>query len=256
MNLSRVPQKSEIDVIRGSVYRTFPGAAKAKPQVDLPMSKSFLKAYDVPLYCDFFAKEKEQTSGEDVEKALRANPTFASKASLAGPVRLVKHSDASAFKIAYFEVHDFQSGAIAKSLIGALIMVFGKLCRIGPAALSTGTPLCQRCWRWGHVSHSCRAPGVRCVICGEPHGEEHHRIMSSCCKAHPKANPPRPGTASNLPCPHNACCINCKGKHRSDSRDCPFWAKRFKEDWITARYQQVRAQQAASKLLSNPPVVG
>jgi hypothetical protein len=46
-------------------------------------------------------------------------------------------------------------------------------------AAMLGVPVCQRCWRWGHPTASCKAKSAVCSLCKEPHHTEHHREMAS-----------------------------------------------------------------------------
>jgi hypothetical protein len=108
------------------------------------------------------------------------------------------------------------------------------------ARANPGSPLCTKCWRWGHPSQACRAPQIKCSACSGPHRSKHHRMLSGCCRGNTKAIPPIPATPEGEPCPHPTRCVNCRKDHAADSRKCKFWAHRFDQEWIKAHYDEVR----------------
>src|ERR1700724_1177356 len=123
----------------------------------------------------------------------------------------------------------------------------------------TGVPQCTRCWRFGHVSnaHACPFKTMTCPICRGPHSVDFHRALATCCRGNPKAKVLIPSTLDNEPCPHDAICVNCNGKHRADDRKCKFWAHRFDADWIYRRYSEANVSDSLIKLLaSRSPSVG
>lgn len=126
---------------------------------------------------------------------------------------------------------------------------------IKPARSRVGSPICPRCYRWGHTGNNCYAKAPRCPLCSEYHHRENHRLLASCCKAWPKATPPVTATLEGAPCPHTASCINCKGAHTADSQHCPFWKNQFTKDWAQKQYQKVCNCSHSSNSSSNPPHV-
>lgn len=67
---------------------------------------------------------------------------------------------------------------------------------------------CGRCQRFGHATDSCR--GTACRFCAAPHKTGEHQC-SSC-------------NTIGRPCEHTvAKCINCKGTHFANSKDCEVW---------------------------------
>jgi len=52
-------------------------------------------------------------------------------------------------------------------------------------------------------------------------------------------------------CPHKAHCINCGGSHAASSHKCKFWDHRFDQQWINAKYAEVRQQRLDSRNNSN-----
>ena len=125
---NRVPRPSEIDVLRGLVYDIIPGAKDQKPQVTLPMARSFLKVIDVPrLRPVAYAKNgssTEQTGGEDIESALKNAPAT-QHLHLVGAPRIVRDSSHSTTCHAFFEVWDSQSGTAAKGVDNKFVFVMG-----------------------------------------------------------------------------------------------------------------------------------
>jgi hypothetical protein len=158
---------------------------------------------------------------------------------LAGPIRLVNNSPPSDMKTIYLEVWNSKAGSAVKELIRRTVQ-FGKYaCRIVEGKAVPGTPLCTRCWCWGHLFKICRAQAVRCPLCSENHHEEHHHSMGSCCKEKPKATPPIAATPAGDPCPHPARCPACRGAHPAYAKTCPFWKPCFQREWIDERYWKV-----------------
>ena len=67
---------------------------------------------------------------------------------------------------------------------------------------------CGRCQRFGHATDSCRS--TACRFCAAPHKTREHQC-SSC-------------NTIGRPCEHTvAKCINCKGTHFANSKDCEVW---------------------------------
>jgi hypothetical protein len=169
---------------------------------------------------------------------LRASP-MRHLFQLVGPIRPVNNSLSSDTKTIYLEVWDSKAGSAVKELIGRTVQ-FGKYaCRIVEGKAIPGTPLCTRCWRWGHPFKICRAQVVHCPLCSENHHKEHHCSMGSCCKAKPKATPPITATPSGDPCPHPARCPACRGAHPAYAKTCLFWKHRFQREWIDEHYRKV-----------------
>jgi hypothetical protein len=158
---------------------------------------------------------------------------------LAGPIRLVNNSLSSDTKTVYLKVWDSKTGSAVKELIGKTVQ-FGKYaCHIVEGKAIPRTPLCMRCWCWGHPFKICRAQAVHCPLCSENHHKEHHCSMGSCCKEKPKATPPIIATPAGNPCPHLACCPTCRGAHPAYAKTCPFWKHCFQREWIDKRYWKV-----------------
>ncbi|KAF9470544.1 hypothetical protein BDN70DRAFT_909506 [Pholiota conissans] len=147
----------------------------------------------------------------------------------------------------YFNIWDSQQGSAAKSLIDKTLLFGKKACFIRAAAANPGTPLCTRCWRWGHPIKACKASQPRCAICARPHEKEIHRLYCGLCKGDPKHDPLIPKTPGDQPCPHPPRCPNCNGEHAATDWKCKFWSHRFDREWIVAKYAEVRACRSAAR---------
>ncbi|PPR04569.1 hypothetical protein CVT26_002446, partial [Gymnopilus dilepis] len=147
---------------------------------------------------------------------------------------------------------DSQSGSRAKELIGKPFMFRTHKLVIEAARSNPGTPLCTRCWRWGHPAIiACRAAQPKCACCAGPHTEDQHRHYAGCCKGDASADPPVAPTPAGQPCPHTKRCPNCGRNHSAYERACKFWSHRFDREWFVAKYAEVRAHRLAR--LRRPP---
>jgi hypothetical protein len=132
-----------------------------------------------------------------------------------------RHSDTTTV---WFDVVDSQSGASAKALINSSIQFGLASCLICGARANPGTPLCQRCWHWGHSAHTCTSHAPKCPQCSGPHSGDNHHANCGSCKGNPNVKPrPVPPTVDGLACPHLGHCVNCKGEHSANDNKCPFW---------------------------------
>src|SRR4051812_19638693 len=152
-----VAWQSDVDLVRNAVKRAFPNSPKV--WVGLPTSTSYLKMIDVPLFVDRDMKVKVHR--DDIKAAMEKSP-LAQHFTLAGPARVAHDSGAATTATVYFNVWDTQSGAKAKALINRPFLFHGRQCKIMPARANPGSPLCIRCWRWGHTQNGCRAKAIRC----------------------------------------------------------------------------------------------
>jgi hypothetical protein len=90
----------------------------------------------------------------------------------------------------WFDILNSQSGTTSKHLIGSSFQ-FGVLsCIICVAKAHPSTPLCQCCWRWGHLTKACRLQAPHCPQCSGLHTEANHRQLASCCQVTPWPNHP------------------------------------------------------------------
>ena len=177
-------------------------------QVDEPrISKS--KSYLKITSIPFFphSNSQERLASDDIEAILKQNHIF-NNISLASKPRVIKVSSKS--------------------------------------NMNPGVPQCKNCWKWGHVTFSCKIQGAKCVKCNGPHKSEYHREFGWCCKANPKINPLRLETKKGEPCPHSFKCLNCRGDYQADSNLCPFWRHRFNRKWHQKRYAEIHVNRSKS----------
>jgi hypothetical protein len=78
-----------------------------------------------------------------------------------GGAKCTSDPKSSDTKTVYLKVWDSKVGSAVKELIGRTVQ-FGKYaCCIVKGKTIPGTPLCMRCWCWGHPFKICRAQAVR-----------------------------------------------------------------------------------------------
>ena len=98
------------------------------------------------------------------------------------------------------------------------------------ANVNPGIPQCKNCWKWGHLTFSCRIQGSKCIKCNRPHKSENHCEFRWCCKANNKINPPHLETKKGKLCLHTFKCTNCHGEHQADATTCPFCKNQFNKE--------------------------
>jgi hypothetical protein len=124
-----------------------------------PQSRSYLRILDVP----HWHTTGVETTVAQVEAVLWALP-MCHLFQLAGPIRPVNNSPSSDMKTVYLKVWDSKAGSAVKELIRRTVQ-FGKYaCHIVKGEAVPGTPLCMRCWCWGHPFKICRAQAVHCPL--------------------------------------------------------------------------------------------
>ncbi|KAK1217143.1 hypothetical protein PQX77_020205 [Marasmius sp. AFHP31] len=250
MSMSAVATTPEIEVIAARIREMVPSEFKNSLWVGLPTSTSYLKVLDVPYYST--REDRSPITVEEVIEQFRSSPLREDLGCISGKPRVVHNSSKSTTATVYFNVFDSQMGTRAKRLIDRQLHVFGRSCYIRAAASNPGTPICQRCCRWGHSANSCRAPQPRCPKCLEPHLAKEHRSSAGCCKGNSKATPLVPPMPAGDPCPHRSTCANCRGDHSAFEQKCPFWRHRFDREWIDAKYAEVHTIRNARKTSPNP----
>jgi hypothetical protein len=187
----------------------------------IPQSKSYLKIVHV-LYFMNNAPITPELVGE-VMKCHELAENFV----LASPPRITRNTKDSDSCTVWFNLWDLQNGKRAVPLVNRWINIGGWTSTIRATSMHPGMPQCHNCWCWGHPTHKCYTHVLCCPKCGGAHCLENHRSHGSCCKAHPKMNPPREATAVREPCTHTFKCLNCKGDHQADDYKCPYFQSRF-----------------------------
>jgi hypothetical protein len=243
-----VASDTEIGAIRDGVREAYPAATRV--EAALPTSTSYLKLVDVP------RRIGESDVTPEMVVARIAGAGLSDLVVLVTPPRVIRDSRQSDTATVYLNIADSTTGSRARALLSRSVQIGRFVCPFRAARTNPGAALCQRCWRWGHPMSQCRAPQIRCPICSGPHRAEHHRTLGGCCKGNAKAVPPIPPTAPDAPCPHPPRCPNCRKDHSADSRKCAFWRHRFDQEWIKARYAEVRTNRGTRHPLSNHPAAG
>ena len=208
-------------------------------QVDtpcLPQSKSYLKIIDIPYFPNGNLQDHLNTS--DVETIIKQNHIF-NNVTLASKPRVIKVSPKSDMAIVWINIWDAQSGMKAKGLINRCFNIGSFIATIRGANANPGIPQCKNCWRWGHLTFSCKIQGSKCIKCNGPHKLENHCEFRWCCKVNEKLNPPWLETKKGELCPHSFKCSNCQGEHQADSVQCPFWKHRFNREWQQKKYIEI-----------------
>jgi len=119
--------------------------------------------------------------------------------------------------IIWIDIWDIQSGSRAKGLINRCFNVGRYITTIRGTNINPGVPQCKNCWKWGHLTFSCRIQGFKYIKCNGPHKSENHYEFGWCCKANKKTNPPYLKTKKGEPYPHTFKCSNCWSNHQTDS---------------------------------------
>ena len=98
------------------------------------------------------------------------------------------------------------------------------------ASMNPGVLQCKNCWKWGHITFSCRIQGSKYINCNRLHKSNNYCEFSWCCKANNKLNPPHLKTKKDEPCPHSFKCPNCQHDHQADFNLYQFQKNRFNRE--------------------------
>jgi hypothetical protein len=147
--------------------------------------------------------------------------------------RSSSHSDTC---MVCFDIYDSRGGLRLHALKGRSFMYSAHKLTFRVALPRVGVPICTKCWRFGHRFAVCPFRAQLCTHCAGPHHTDHHCVLGACCKAQPKANPPRAATPGGNLCPHPLRCVNCGLDHMSNDTKCSFWKHRFDAKWVQKKY--------------------
>lgn len=142
--------------------------------------------------------------------------------TIIGSPRLYIPPHTPEFGILYVDFYDDAKQFNLKALLRdpAYLGATGSLIRAREATnVRPAVQRCSICQRWGHSAAICRSLTPRCAACAGQHDERHHSTVA------PSA-------------PEG--CFNCKGPHRSDSKNCPFFAHRRDPEWIKSHQPSLR----------------
>src|SRR6267154_802031 len=163
---SRVPSPAEIALLAGAVGIRL--NLREPPTASLPRSRTFLKILDMPFYYRDNAGKSLPITPDHICRALM-DSHLAPHIQLANSPCIMRNARGSDTATVWFDIHDSQSGA-ARSNVASKSIQFGpSSCLIRGARANPGSPLCQRCWRWGHSTRSCRVQAPSCPRCAGPH---------------------------------------------------------------------------------------
>ena len=188
---SKVSQQSDLLIIDQYVKNSNDINALQVEEPWLLKSKSYLKIIGIPFYPH--DNSQEWLMSNDIEMILKQNQIF-DNIFLASRPRVIKVSPKSDMLIVWIDVWDIQSGSNAKMLINRCFNVGRYIVTIRGANMNPGVPQYKNCWKWGHMTFSCKIQGSKCIKCNDPHKSENHCEFGWCCKANDKINPPKVGS--------------------------------------------------------------
>jgi len=168
---SKVCQQSDLLIIDQYIKNSNDVNALQVEEPWLPKSKLYLKIISILFYPH--ANSQECLTSSDIESILKQNQIF-DNISLASRPRVIKVSPKSDMSIVWIDIWDIQSSSNAKMLINRCFNVGRYITTIRGANMSPGVPQCKNCWKWGHMTFSCRIQGSKCVKCNGPHKFENH----------------------------------------------------------------------------------
>ena len=184
INTNNVPNPSNLSTME-KYLKSIAGANNKKVLTSqLPQSKLYLKITGIP----FIQPNGNKLNSKDVNNFMSHTEIF-SNISLVAKPKIIKASPKSDMAIIWFDIWDSQSGSSAKLLINHSFNFSRYIATIKATNMNPGVPQCHNCWKWGHLTFSCRAHGSKCQKCSRPHKLEHHRDLAWCCKANPKLDP-------------------------------------------------------------------
>jgi hypothetical protein len=268
--LASVPSQADTDMLHLFFDRKSKEAAgeNAVTRVEVGASRSYMRILNFPYYGAGEPQLDPVNGGylpvtpQAVKDLILSTPWKSGinffQDSLPRIERSSSHSDTCTV---YFDIYDSRGGLRLHALKGRSFMYGAHELTFCIALPRVGVPICTKCWRFGHRFVVCPFRAQLCAHCAGPHHTDHHRVLGACCKAQPKANPPRAATPGGNPCPHPARCVNCGLDHMSNDTKCSFWKHRFDAKWVQKKYTVMKVGDELLRFmpLSNtsfPNVVG
>src|ERR1700724_16981 len=238
LEMTDVPSATDLESIEDLCKKALAESpTDTEIRVEIPSSKSCLKICDFPYFGLKVNKDDKgkplPISSEEIAKIISSTKWVTAIDFYENSTpRISCNSRTSDTGTIWFDIVDSRAGLQRRGLTGKSFMYGKHKLTFAAADKRSGVPQCNRCWRFGHVStaRACPFKTMTCPICRGPHSVDFHRTLATCCRGNPKAKVPILPTPEGEPCPHNAICVNCKGKHRADDRKCKFWAHRFDAD--------------------------
>jgi len=158
----------------------------------LPKSKSYMKIIGLP-----YSSELGVMSPDIIEGVLKNSHLF-KNTTLALKPHVIKASPKSDKAVVWVDIWDFQSSSCVKNIINRRFNIGQFIVTVCRTNMNPGVPQCKNCWKWGHLTLSCRSHISRCAKCYGAHDTEHHREKVWCCMENKKAN--QVATNSEEPC--------------------------------------------------------
>ena len=148
----------------------------------LSQSKLYLKIIGIP----YLLENTNIPITTDVVKKIIKNNHIFNNIAIALKLRVIKASLKLDIAIIWLNIWDIQSKSKVRGLINRCFNVGSYIMIIWRANINPEILQCKNCWKWDHVTFSCRIQGFRCVKCNGPHKTEHHWHFAWCCKANKK----------------------------------------------------------------------
>ena len=207
---NKVSQQSDLQIIDQYVKNSNNINALQIEESHLLQSKSYLKIISIPFF--LYGNAQDHLTSSDVKLILKQNQIF-NNITLVSRLRIIKVFPKSDMAIVWIDIWDAQSSSNAKMLINRYFNVGKYIATIRGANMNLGVPQCKNCWKWGHMTFSCRIQSAKYIECNGPHNSENHHEFGWCCKTNKKTNPPCLKTKKGKPCPYSFKCSNCRGDH-------------------------------------------
>jgi len=190
----------------------------------LPQSKSYLKIIGIPYFPH--SNSQDWLISSDIKEIIKQNQIF-DNITLTSKPYIIKVLPKSDISIIWIDIWNVQSKSKAKSLINQCFNIERYITTISRANMNPRVPQCKNCWKWGHITFSCRIQESKYIKCNGLHKSENHHEFGWCYKANKKTNPLCLEIKWGKPCPYTFKCSNCQGDYQVDSNLCSFWKHRF-----------------------------
>ena len=139
-----------------------------------------------------------------VKEIIKKNHTFNNIILVSRPC-IIKFSPKSDIAIIWIDIWDVQSSNKVKGLINKCFNVRSYIVTIRGINMNPSIPQCKNCWKWNHITFSCRIQEAICIKYNGSHKYKHHQRFAWCCKANSKINLLgwKPSKVNHTPTPSN-----------------------------------------------------
>jgi hypothetical protein len=155
---SNVADQHDLGLIKAALRTSAPLATSLGAA--LSTSTSYLKLIDVP----YLIRDAPITPKDVLDAIAKAGLRDLVESKT--PPRVVRDSRFSDTATVYINIMDSVSGANAKALTGRTVQFGRWAASFRTVRANPGSPLCIRCWKWGHPTAACRALQIVCPHCG------------------------------------------------------------------------------------------